>query len=408
VCCITIANSGGGSTGGSSTDGGGGGSRGGSSNGGSSGSTIQPDCSTSCTVQEGYLECTSQRCLLTGPTCYSWGDPHYRTFDMKSFDFQGDCEYVLSQPCDSDEFIITGTNTAKIDFVSITSAVRVMYRETEVYLTEGSDGVMITINGELLLENGDGLMYHSGGVRVYKTGGHPYILLSIGIGVYWDGSRVDITVATVWQGHLCGLCGNYNNNETDDFMLPNGTLTASSNEFGGAWLYANTTPTCGELQPIPVCEDSVMSEAESRCAELTSGDFSMCNSVVDPVSFVEGCKLDYCSCSAEDREECYCNSLSAYVAVCALNGVVRSNWRDMFCRKFIVESSLINHIHLVTLAIRCPPGMKYDQCGPVCPQTCDTDTDEDCIGGCIAGCFCQNGQVLSNGFCIDRNDCQGK
>ena len=323
---------------GSSPTSGGGSNGGGSSGGSSSGGMTQPNCSTSCTIQAGYLDCTSQRCLLNGPTCYKWGDPHYRTFDMNSFDFQGDCEYVLSRPCDSDEFIITGSNTAINEFVSVTSAVRVIFRETEIYLTEGDDGI-ITINGVLLSNNGDGEIYHSNGIRVYRTGGRPYILLLIGVGIYWDGSqRVDITVATVWQGHLCGLCGNYNNNQSDDFMLPNGTLTTSVNDLGSAWLFANTTPTCGELQPIPVCTDSVMSEAQSRCNELASGVFSVCNSVVDPISFVEGCMLDYCSCSAEDREECYCDSLSAYAAICSLNGIIISNWRDMFCRKFIVKS----------------------------------------------------------------------
>ena len=49
--------------------------------------------------------------------------------------------------------------------------------------------------------------------------------------------------------------------------------------------------------------------------------------------------------------------------------------------------------------------MVYQQCGPSCPQTCE---DTDCSGGCVEGCFCPSGQVLSNGKCIDMNDCAGK
>ena len=59
------------------------------------------------------------------------------------------------------------------------------------------------------------------------------------------------------------------------------------------------------------------------------------------------------------------------------------------------------------LAIECSEGMVYQQCGPVCPLTCDTDTNEECIDGCIEGCFCQSGQVLSNGYCINPSDCGG-
>ena len=136
-----------------------------------------------------------------------------------------------------------------------------------------------------------------------------------------------------WQGQLCGLCGNYNNDGNDDFMLPDGSLTTSVNEFGSSWLYANTSAMCGELQTPPPCPASIMTAAQSRCNELTNSVFSVCNSVVDPTVYIDGCILDYCLCSEEEREECYCNSLSTYAAVCALNEVFIPNWRDFSCCK---------------------------------------------------------------------------
>ena len=59
------------------------------------------------------------------------------------------------------------------------------------------------------------------------------------------------------------------------------------------------------------------------------------------------------------------------------------------------------------VAITCPSGMVYQQCGPSCPQTCDTIEDTDCSGGCVEGCFCPSGQVLSNGKCINETECEG-
>jgi len=158
------------------------------------GDVIQPNCSTRCVCQGSVFECHNQRCSLNGPTCYAFGDPHYRTFDQQSFDFQGDCEYVLSKPCNSDEFIITGSNSAINQFVSVTSAVRIIIPGQRLEITLNrtptrSNGGIILLNNEQLENNGDGVLYYTNSVKVYRSGGHPYILLttSFPLSVSWDG-----------------------------------------------------------------------------------------------------------------------------------------------------------------------------------------------------------------------------
>ena len=298
------------------------------------GNVIQPNCSTTCTCQGGYFDCKPQLCVLDGPTCYGWGDPHYRSFDYRYFDFQGDCEYVLSQPCnDSSEFIIAGSNTAINNFVSVTSQVRIIIqkRGLEIILGRG----YMTINGKSQ-SNSNGFIHRSGGVEVSRIGSRINVLLTItqSIAISWDGShRVDITPSSSWQNMLCGLCGNYNDDNSDDFMLPDGSVTSSINNFGSSWLYSNTSSTCGVPMPPPPCSESTMIAAESRCDELSKGVFSVCNSVIDPTEFIKGCELDYCLCSEGDREDCYCNSLSTYAAACAAVGVIIPNWRNFVCRK---------------------------------------------------------------------------
>ena len=299
------------------------------------GDVIQPNCTTRCTCQDGSFDCQLQNCLVDGPTCYGWGDPHYRSFDYRYFDFQGDCEYVLSQPCnDSSEFIITASNTAINSYVSVTRQIKVIVpnKQIEIILTDN----YISINGEYLSGYEEHILHLSSDVRIFKIGGHSYILLTIRypITISWDGShRVDITPSSSWQGMLCGLCGNYNDDNSDDFMLPDGSVTSSVNEFGSSWLYSNTSSTCGIPQPPPPCSGSIMVEAEAKCSELMKGVFNICSSVVDPAEFVNGCELDYCSCSDAEREDCYCNSLSTYAAACVSAGVIISNWRDSFCCK---------------------------------------------------------------------------
>ena len=303
------------------------------------GDVIQPNCSTTCTCQGGYFDCKPQLCVLDGPTCYGWGDPHYRSFDYRYFDFQGDCEYVLSQPCnDSSEFIIAGSNTAINNVVSVTSQVRIIIqkRGLEIILGRG----YTTINGKSQ-SNDNGYIHRSSGVEVSRIGSRVNVLLTTNypIAISWDGShRVDITPSSSWQNMLCGLCGNYNDDNSDDFMLPDGSVTSSINDFGSSWLYSNTSSTCGVPMAPPPCSGSIMIAAGSRCGELSKGVFSVCNSIIDPTEFIKGCELDYCLCSEEDREDCYCNSLSTYAAACAAAGVIIPNWRNFFCRKYFIQT----------------------------------------------------------------------
>jgi len=204
----------------------------------------------------------------------------------------------------------------------------------EIVLGRGGGGT-VTINTIPQTSNTDGVILQSNGVEVIRVGGHAHVLLTtLGVRIFWDGRfRVGVTVSTMWQNKLCGLCGNYNGDSSDDFGTPDGMLAMTPNSFGNSWLVTNTSSGCAGLEVPPTCPADVMTEGTTRCELMRQGAFAICNAAIDPAPFIEDCMFDYCLCNDEDREDCYCNILSAYAAACSSVGLPPPNWRRSICRK---------------------------------------------------------------------------
>ena len=274
-----------------------------------------------------------QLCTIDGASCYAAGDPHYFTFDRHYFNFQGACEYVLTRSCGTGDFSVIVSNGAHNQHVSCTDSVRVIVPSENInVLLERGGGGTVTINDILQPNNGDEIILQSGEVEVVRVGGHPHVILNRkGIRVSWDGLyRVDVTVSTSWRGRLCGLCGNYNNNPSDDFQTPNGLLASTVSAFGLSWLTNNdTSSNCGELPPPDPCPADIMAEAVTRCSMLRREPFDICNDLIDTTTFTDSCVYDYCYSSDVMREQFYQGSLSTYAEVCGDGGVViPPTWRS--------------------------------------------------------------------------------
>lgn len=74
---------------------------------------------------------------------------------------------------------------------------------------------------------------------------------NLGLIVQWDkGTRVYIKLQPRWKNQVQGLCGNYNDNEGDDFQTPSGgVVEASPYIFGNSW---KTQSTCIDPEEIIV------------------------------------------------------------------------------------------------------------------------------------------------------------
>uniref|UniRef100_A0A9J8CX21 von Willebrand factor n=1 Tax=Cyprinus carpio carpio TaxID=630221 RepID=A0A9J8CX21_CYPCA len=347
-------------------------------------SSISQDCNT-CVCRHGSWECTNEECP---GECLVTGQSHYKTFDNKFFTFSGICQYLLAKDCQGNSFsvIIETAQCADDQDAVCTRSITLRFHDLPNQTVRLKHGGVVSVDG---LDVQTPLI--NGALRVQNT-----VLSSVrlrygdNLHLDWDGrGRVLLRLNPAYAGKTCGLCGNYNGNQGDDFLTVGGLVETRVEGFGNAWKM-NADCDNVQLQPSDPCilNPKRVRFAEEACAVLLSEKFEPCHSVVNPEPYVKNCRYDVCSCA--DGQVCLCDAVRSYAAACAGKGVL-VNWRGHgYCE------------------LTCPDDQVYEVCGSVCNQTCRSLSlpDGDCGGFCEEGCFCPKGLLLSDaGECVPPEHC---
>lgn len=213
----------------------------------------------------------------------------------------------------------------------------------------------------------------------------------------------------------------YDKNEI--FLHSVGDIETTVHPFANKW---QTKESCDFLSdkivPHP-CQVNVGSKARAEiiCSKLRDKIFEDCHWIVDPEQYYEDCMYDVCACKG-DMDKCFCPIFASYATECARQGsvsvalrpesVAYHSWDfSFFCRSSNGVSnfpSAVNNVFLylickwnlmhfkssfnsfffhslahqlwgLSVAISCPNGQVFEQCGEACTRTCtDLQSEAPC------------------------------
>lgn len=348
------------------------------------GEKLETECEDCVCNTEGTFDCASKPCW---GACSVYGDPHYTTFDGKRYEFQGSCSYVFAQT-KSDwggiPFLVASKNIpCGSSGVTCTRDLELTYNGTSIQINKHSD-----LNNLNLPDS----------CTSWESGVFSFIKCNDDFVLKWDkGTRLSVSLNPKHKSFVEGLCGNYNDDQSDDFTTPSaGPPEQVASVFGDSWKLHGYCPKAKSV--IDTCQLHPHRHpwAQETCSVIRSDLFSACHHEVAPRPFFDACVFDACGCDSGGDCECACTAIAAYAQECAKRNII-VEWRSeercpMQCGS-------------------CPS--EFSACLDACPRTCQNrfsyeDLSKNCNAGeCVEGCTCGNGTLWDENVnrCVEEKDC---
>ncbi|XP_042638045.1 mucin-6 [Orycteropus afer afer] len=313
--------------------------------------------------------------------CSTWGAGHFSTFDHHLYDFLGTCNYIFAAICKG------ATTTFSVQLR------RGPDGKTARIIVEMGSSVVTVQNGVVSIKDVGlvSLPYTSNGLQITPFGQNTRLVakqLELELEVLWgpDGHLM-VLVERKNMGKMCGLCGNFDGEKTNEFLNEDGKLL-EPHKYAALQKLDDPNEICAyEAIPRPRAPQR---EHARTCAQLLSLVSPACNVSREP--FVQSCEADTAACAQPGQRNCSCATLSEFSRQCSMAGQAVSSWRKP---------------GLCSVG-QCPANQVYKECGTASVRTCSNPRHSS-PGFCTFGCFCPKGTVLDdlskNQTCVPVTRC---
>ncbi|KAM9302200.1 mucin-5AC-like [Gastrophryne carolinensis] len=193
---------------------------------------------------DGHWNCKEIPCPSV---CSLQGGSHIRTFDDTQYTFHGKCTYMLAKPCANDSFQVIAEikKCAYSEAASCLTQVQLLLDDAS-YVVEikydNNDFPLITLDKEAMAKAGVSIFWPSSFFMIVYTNKGLYLEVQL-----TPVMQLYIVIEPTYKKKMCGLCGNYNNIQKDDFQANIGGVEHSAAEFANIW---KTQLHCKNIVPI--------------------------------------------------------------------------------------------------------------------------------------------------------------
>ncbi|XP_075139471.1 mucin-5B-like, partial [Leptodactylus fuscus] len=319
--------------------------------------------------------------------CSTWGMYHFKTFDDRTFSFDGTCLYDFCMDCYSEPPLFHIT----------------VHRPTAgegniVYFTAEIDNVYIVVRPAGIFIDGEDFTDYQkrNGVEVKDTCAN-FEITANGIKVIWNwGDNLKVELDEQYKNRVCGMCGNYDDDGANDIQWKGHNISHV--------LFGNLHKADDPLVDCPDVVDHTQEQGSHDINDDCRDQRDQCETIMSQMGdckyrmkdykvYLDTCTEDLCKCQEKRVTTCLCSNLNQFSKACVEENGHPGMWRRPdFCY------------------ISCPRTMEFLECASPCINTCSNPTASKlCIEQCKEGCSCPPGTIMddvnNNKTCLKQNLC---